>query len=105
MKKAEVKPDEELANAVETLGQITDEWLEQQRFRFVNTNQTSHKKRISDCYIINRFKNTMCKRRRFDETLYGFHLYILTIAKSLPKKIWKHIIVRSIEFMLKVEKY
>lgn len=105
MKKAEVKPDEELANAVETLEQITNEWLEQQRSRFENTTPTLQEKRIPDCYVLRSFKNTMCKRRRFDETLYGFHLYILTIAKSLPKKIWKHIIVRSIEFMLKVEKY
>jgi hypothetical protein len=37
MKKAEVKPDEELAIAAETLDQITDEWIEQQKSRFENT--------------------------------------------------------------------
>lgn len=105
MKKAEVKPDEELAHAVETLEQITNEWLVQQRSRFENTTPTFRKKRISDCYVLKSFKNTMCKRRRFDETLDRFRLYILTIAESFLKKIWKNIIVRSIEFMLKVEKY
>ena len=105
MKKAEVKPDEELAQAVETLEQITNEWLVQQRSRFENTTPTFRKKRISDCYVLKSFKNTMCKRRRFDETLDRFRLYILTIAESFLKKIWKNIIVRSIEFMLKVEKY
>ena len=104
MKKAEVKPDEELANAVETLGQITDEWLEQQRFRFVNTNQTSHKKRISDCYIINRFKNTMCKKRGLEDIFDMFRIYTPKIVGSLTKA-GKYIIVCSIEFILKVERH
>ena len=55
MKKAEVKPDEELADAVETLEQITDEWLKQQSIKFEKPKQTSPKKRISDCYVINIF--------------------------------------------------
>lgn len=104
VKSDEVKPDEELTHAVETLEQITDEWLEQQRFRFKNTNQTSHIKWIPDCYVLKLFKNTMCKKRRFGDILDMFRLYIPKIIGSF-KEIGKNIIVRSMEFMLKVERY
>jgi len=104
MKKAEVKPDEELTRAVKTLEQITDEWIEQQAGRFENTIATFHKKRISDCDVLKTFKNTMYKRRRFDNILEKFRLFILNIPESLMKKIW-NILVCSIEFMQKVERY
>ena len=104
MKKAEVKPDEELADAVETLEQITHEWLEQQSFRFEKPKQTSHKKRISDCYVINRFQNTMCKKRGFEDIFDIFRICISKFIASLMKA-GKYIIVRSIEFILKVERH
>ncbi len=103
MKKAEVKPDEDLAHAVETLEQITDEWFEQQRDGFKNTSVTSRKKRTSDCDVLKTFKNTMYKRRWFDNILERFRLFILNLPKWLMKKIW-NILVRSIEFIQKVER-
>ena len=104
MKKAEVKPDEELADAVETLEQITDEWLEQQKVRVEKPKQTSPKKRISDCYVVNRFKNTMCKKLGFEDILYIFGICISKIICSLTKAV-KYLIVRSIEFILQVERH
>ena len=104
MKKAKVKPDEELADAVETLEQITDEWLEQQSFRFEKPKQTSPKKRISDCYVVNRFKNTMCKKRGLEDIFGIFRIYTPKIIGSFKKAV-KYIIVRSIEFILKVERH
>jgi hypothetical protein len=104
MKKAEVKPDEELADAVETLEQITDEWFEQQSFRFEKPKPTSHIKRFSDRSILILFKNTMCKKRRLSDIFKIFCLYTLKIVRSL-KEIGKYIIVRLIEFILKVERH
>lgn len=105
MKKAEVKPDEDLAYAVETLEQITDEWFEQQqRGGFENTTATFRKKRVSDRDVLKTFKNTMYKRRWFDNISERFRLFILNLPKWLMKKIW-NILVRSIEFMQKVERY
>ena len=104
MKKAEVKPDEELANAVETLGQITNEWLEQQRNRFENTTSTFRKKRISDCYIINRFKNTMCKKLGPEDIFVILRIFTLKIIGSFTKA-GKYIIVCSIEFIIKIERH
>ena len=102
MKKAEVKPDEELDHAAETLDQITDEWIEQQRSRFENTTTTFWKKWISDWfsdfYVLKFFKDKMYKRR-FDDLVDTFLLYIPNIAKSL-KEIWNNF-VRSVRFMQK----
>jgi len=104
MKKAEVKPDEELTNTVETLKQITNEWFEQQSIRFEKPKQTSHKKRISDCYVIYVFKNVMCKKRGFEDIFYIFLICISKIICSLMKT-GKDIIVRSIDFILKIERH
>lgn len=103
MKKAEVKPDEELAT-VETLQQLTNEWLEQQSIRVEKPKQISPKKRISDCYAVNRFKNTMCKKLGFEDILYIFGICISKIICSLTKAV-KYLIVRSTEFILKVERH
>jgi len=102
MKKAEVKSDEELTT-VETLKQITNEWLEQQRSRVEKPKQASPKKRISDCSAVNRFKNTMCKKLGFEDIFYIFGICIAKLICSL-RKAMKYIIVRSIEFILKVER-
>jgi len=103
MKKAEVKSDEELTT-VETLKQFTNEWLEQQSIKFKKPKQASHKKRISDCYAVNRFKNTMCKKRGFEDIFDTFRICISKIIYSLTKTV-KYLIVRSIEFILKVERH
>ncbi len=103
MKKAEVKPEEELAHAVETLEQIADEWIEKQRSRFENTTAKFSKKRISYCNVLKLFKNAMYKKRRFGDILDRFRLYIPNITELL-KKMWNDF-VRSIEFMLKIERY
>lgn len=103
MNKAEVKPEEELTHTVETLEQIADEWLEKQRSRSENTTAKFSKKRISDCNVLTLFKNTMYKKRRFGDILDRFRLYIPNIAELL-KKMWNDF-VRSIESMLKIERY
>ena len=108
MKKAEVKPDEELALAIESLEQITyaiDEWIEQQRGRFAHTTTAFRKKWISDWfsdfYILKFFKDKK-NGRRFDDIVDTFRLYIPNIAESL-KEIWNNF-VRSVKFMQKVER-
>jgi hypothetical protein len=103
MKKAEVKPEEEPTNAVETLEQIADEWIEKQKSRSENAAAALSKKRISDCNVIRSFKNTMYKKRRFGDILKSFWLYIPKIAE-LIKEMWKGF-VRSIEYVLKIERY
>jgi hypothetical protein len=104
MKKAEVKPDEELANAAQTLDQITDEWIEQQKSRFENIT-TFRKRQISDCfsdfYILKFFKDKIYKKR-FDDVLNTFHLYIPNIAESLKER-WNNF-VSSVRFMQKGER-
>jgi hypothetical protein len=103
MKKAEVKSEEESANAIETLEQIANEWIEKQRSRSENTTATLSKKRISDCNVLTSFKNTMYKKRRFGDILDRFRLYIPNMAELL-KKMWNDF-VRSVESMLKIERY
>jgi len=104
MKKAEVKSDEESANAAETLDQITDEWIEQQKSRFENT--TTFRKRqisdwFSDFYILKFFKDKMYKKR-FDDILNTFRLYIPNIAESLKER-WNSF-VSSVRFLQKGER-
>jgi hypothetical protein len=107
MKKVEVKPGEKSEHSVETLEQITKEWIRQQRSRFENPTSTFHKERIpnelSIYSILKLFRNTMCKKRRLDDILYIFRLYIPNIT-ALLKNIWNNF-VRSIEFMLRIERY
>lgn len=103
MKKAEVKPAEEPANAVETLEQIAHEWFEKQRSRSENAAAALNKKRISDCNVLTSFKKTMYKKRRFGDILNSFRLHIPKIAELL-KEMWKEF-VRSIESILKIERY
>ena len=108
MKKAKVKPDEELVHAVESLERITNaigEWVEQQKGRFEKTTAAFRKKWISDWfsdfYILKFFKDTVTKSR-FDDIVDTFSLYKPNIAESL-REIWNNF-MRSVQFMQKVEK-
>jgi hypothetical protein len=107
MKKVEVKPGKKSDRSVETLEQITKEWIKQQRSKFGNTNSTFPKRRISNKFSVysdlRLFRNAMCKKRRLDDILYIFRLYIPNIA-ALLKNIWSNF-VRSIEVMLRIERY
>jgi hypothetical protein len=108
MKKAKVKPDEELVHAVESLERITnaiDEWVEQQKGRFEKTTAAFRKKWISDWfsdfYVLKFFKDKVTKKR-FDDIVDTFSLYMPNIAESL-REIWNNF-MRSVQFMQKVEK-
>jgi len=100
--------DEELAHAAESLEQIAnglEEWIEQQKGRFEHTTAAFRKKWISDWfsdfYIMKFFKDTMHKRR-FEDIINTFHLYMPNITESL-KEIWNNFL-RSVKFMQKVER-
>jgi hypothetical protein len=107
MKKVEVKPEEKSEQPDETLEQITREWIKQQKNKFVNPTVISQEKRFSNMfsvvYVLKLFKNAMCKKRRLDDILYIFRLYIPNITELL-KKMWNDF-VRSIESMLKIERW
>lgn len=107
MEKAEVKPDEELAHAVESLGQITngiEEWVKKQNGRFEHTTRAFRKKWISDWfsdfYIMALFKDKV-HDREFDDIVDTFSLHMPKIAGSL-KEI-RNDFLRSVKFMQKIE--
>ena len=106
MKKVGVKP-EKFDNSTETLEQITHEWIKQQKNKFVNPIVKSHKKQFSSMfsivYVLKMFKNAMCKKRRLYDILDKFRLYIPNTAKLL--KDMCNDFVRSIESLLKIERY
>ena len=97
--KIEVKFDDKKDDAVETLEQITDEWFAQRRIRFENTALASPE-RNSNYHGFKLLKDTLFKKRRVIDILC---LYVPKIAKFLMKKIRK-ILIRLIEYILKVEK-
>ena len=97
--KIEVKFDDKEDDTVETLEQITDEWFAQQRTRFENTTLASHE-RNSNCHGFKLLKDTLFKKRSVVDIL---RLYLPKIAKFLMKKI-RQILIRLIEYILKVEK-
>jgi hypothetical protein len=97
--KIEVEFDDKKDDAVETLEQITDEWFAQRRTMFENTTLASHE-RNSNCHGFKLFKDTLFKKRRVIDIL---RLYLPKIMKFLKRKIRK-ILIRLIEYILKVEK-
>ncbi len=107
IKKTEVKRDNELAQAAESLEQIAngmDEWIGQQRDRFKHTTTAFRKKWISrwfsDFFIMELFKDTLHKRQ-FGDIVDTFHLYMPDIAESL-KEIWNNFL-RCTKFMRQIQ--
>ena len=107
MKKVEVQPDEKIDHSIETLDQITNEWIKQQKRRFENPALTFRKKRnlniLSVFYFLKIFKHMMYKKRRSDGIINIFHLCIIYIAKFF-KEMWTDFVC-SIEYLLKIERY
>lgn len=107
IEKAKVKPDKELALAVESLEQIAndmDEWIGQQRDKFQHTTIAFRKKWISrwfsDFYIMELFKDTAHKRQ-FGDIVDTFRLYMPDIAESL-KEVWNNFL-HCTKFMRQIQ--
>ena len=107
IEKAEVKRDNELAQAAESLEQIAngmDEWIAQQRDRFKHTTTAFRKKWISrwfsDFFIMELFKDTVHKRQ-FGDIVDTFRLYMPDIAESL-KEIWNNFL-HCTKFMRQIQ--
>lgn len=107
IEKVEVKPDEELAPAVESLEQITkgiEEWIKKQGGRFEHTKKAFRKKWISDWfsdfYIMELFKDKV-EDREYDDIVDTFRLYMPKLTGSL-KEIRDNFL-RSVKFMQKIE--
>ncbi|MCH7557870.1 MAG: hypothetical protein IIB56_10490 [Planctomycetes bacterium] len=107
IEKAEVKRDNELAQAAESLEQITngmDEWIGQQREKFKHTTTAFRKKWISrwfsDFFIMELFKDTVHKRQ-FGDIIDTFRLYMPDIAESL-KEIWNNFL-QCTKFMRQIQ--
>ena len=105
--KKEVKRDNELAQAAESLEQIAngiDEWIAQQRDRFKHTTTAFRKKWISrwfsDFFIMELFKDTIHKRQ-FGDIVDTFRLYMPDIAESL-KEIWNNFL-QCTKFMRQIQ--
>ena len=107
IEKTEVKRDNELAQAAESLEQIAngmDEWIAQQRDRFKHTITAFRKKWISrwfsDFFIMELFKDTVHKRQ-FADIVDTFRLYMPDIAESL-KEIWNNFL-HCTKFMRQIQ--
>ena len=107
IEKAEVKRDNELAHAAESLEQIAngmDEWIGQQRDKFKHTTTAFRKKWISrwfsDFFIMELFKDTVHKRQ-FGDIVDTFRLYMPNIAESL-KEIWNNFL-HCTKFMRQIQ--
>jgi hypothetical protein len=107
IEKAKVKPDKELALAVESLERIADdmdEWIEQQRDRFKHTTVAFRKKWISrwfsDFFIMELFKDTAHKRQ-FGDIVETYRLYMPDIAEPL-KEIWNNFL-QCTKFMRQIQ--
>lgn len=107
IEKTEVKRDNELAQAAESLEQIAnnmDEWIGQQRDRFKHTTTAFRKKWISrwfsDFFIMELFKDTVHKRQ-FGDIVDTFRLYMPNIAESL-KEIWNNFL-QCTKFMRQIQ--
>jgi hypothetical protein len=107
IEKAEVRPDEELAHAIESLGQIADgieEWIKKQSGRFEHTTKAFRKKWISDWfsdfYIMELFEDKE-EGREFDDIVDTFRLHMSRIAGSLRGI--RDDFLRSVKFMQKIE--
>ncbi len=92
IEKAELKRDNELAQATESLEQVAndiDEWIGQQRDRFEHTTTTAFRKKwiskwFSDFSIMTLFKDTV-HNRKFDVIINPFRLYMPDLAESLKE--------------------
>jgi hypothetical protein len=108
IEKAEVKRDNELAQAAESLEQIAngmDEWIGQQRDRFEHTTTTAFRKKwiskwFSDFSIMTLFKDTVHKRQ-FGDIVDTFRLYMPDIAESL-KEIYNNFL-QCTKFMRQIQ--
>ena len=107
IEKTEVKRDNELAQAAESLEQIAngmDEWIAQQRDRFKHTTTAFRKKWISrwfsDFFIMELFKDTVHKRQ-FGDIVDTYRLYMPDIAESL-KEIWNNFL-QCTKFMRQIQ--
>jgi len=107
IEKTEVKRDNELAQAAESLEQIAngmDEWIAQQRDRFKHTTTAFRKKWISrwfsDFFIMELFKDTTHKKQ-FGDIVDTYRLYMPDIAESL-KEIWNNFL-NCTKFMRQIQ--
>ena len=107
VEKTKVRRDKELAFAAESLELIAndiDEWIKQQRDKFMHTSMTFRKKWISrwfsDFRIMELLKDRVHKRR-FDEIVNTFRLYIPNLVEPL-KEIWNNFL-SSARFMKQIE--
>ena len=107
VEKTKVRRDKELAFAAESLELIAndmDEWIKQQRDRFMHTSMTFQKKWISrwfsDFFIMELFKDKVHKKH-FGDIVDTFRLYMPDIAKSL-KEIW-HNFLNCAKFMRQIQ--
>jgi len=107
IEKTEVKRDNELAHAAESLEQIAngmDEWIGQQKDRFKHTTTAFRKKWISrwfsDFFIMELFKDTV-QKRQFGDVVDTFRLYMPNIAESL-KEIWDNFL-QCTKFMRQIQ--
>lgn len=107
IEKTEVKRDNELAHAAESLEQIAnniDEWIGQQKDRFKHTTTAFRKKWISrwfsDFFIMELFNDTVHKRQ-FGDIIDTFRLYMPNIAESL-KEVWNNFL-QCTKFMRQIQ--
>jgi hypothetical protein len=107
IEKTEVKRDNELAQAAESLEQIAngmDEWIAQQRDGFKRTTTAFRKKWISrwfsDFFVMELFKDKVHKRQ-FGDIVDTFRLYMPDIAESL-KEIWNNFL-QCTKFMRQIQ--
>ncbi len=107
IEKTEVKRDNELAQAAESLEQIAngmDEWIAQQRDRFKHTTTAFRKKWISrwfsDFFVMELFKDKVHKRQ-FGDIVDTLRLYMPDTAESL-KEIWNNFL-NCTKFMRQIQ--
>ena len=107
IEKTEVKRDNELAQAAESLEQIAngmDEWIAQQGDRFKHTTTAFRKKWISrwfsDFFVMELFKDTVHKRQ-FGDIVDTLRLYMPDTAESL-KEIWNNFL-QCTKFMRQIQ--
>ncbi len=107
IEKTEVKRDNELAQAAESLELIAngmDEWIGQQRDRFKRTTTAFRKKWISrwfsDFFVMELFKDTVHKRQ-FGDIVDTLRLYMPDTAESL-KEIWNNFL-QCTKFMRQIQ--
>jgi hypothetical protein len=104
----EIKPEED-DKAVETLEQIADEWFQQQRSRFEIARRAARESdrpgptKASDSDYLKQMRDTLCRKRRFEDVLYGSCFCAHKIWRFIKRQI-RRMLVRLVEYILKVEK-